>query len=126
MRVVLSGAIRGSSSKGADTKTDWGQGRLVNGAGLGHLQKQGFIGLLERRPLENDNAISAYSGSQAVRAEAVTGHWKLLCCRPFLLDLAAQLYLRRHPFDLVIRRIDHPEEHGAGLPPLHHLPPPSF
>src|ERR1039458_9124233 len=114
MRVVLSGAIRGSSSKGADTKTDWGQGRLVNGAGLGNLQKQRFIGLLERGPLENDNAISACSRSQAARTEAVIGHGKLLCCRPFLLDFAAQLFLRLYDFDRVIESVDHREDPDAG------------
>ena len=84
-------------SKRADTKTDWGQSRLINGASLSYLQKQGFIGLLERRPLGN-TAPSAAPPFPTARAEAVIDHWKLLCGRPFLLDLAAQLYLRRHEF----------------------------
>src|ERR1035441_10535943 len=88
-------------AKTADSETDRCQGRPVDRAGIGHLKQQGFVGLLEARPLENQDAISALSGADPPLAHPEVFHGQLLGIgqigrahdRP-LLHLAPKLHLR--------------------------------
>src|SRR5580700_11012985 len=98
--VILFGSFL---SKTADPETDRRQGRPVDSSGIGHLKQQGFIGLLEARSLEDQDAIGALSGTDAPLAHAEIFHGQLLGIGPdgvvhnrALLHLAAQLHLRRH------------------------------
>src|ERR1035441_6397606 len=115
-------------AKTADSETDRRQGRPVDRAGIGHLKQQGFVGLLEARPLENQDAISAFSGADPPLAHAEILHGQLLGVGPDgvahdhpLLHLAPQLHLRRHQLDRVFLHVHHGKQHHNFLPLIDHL-----
>src|ERR1035438_1255405 len=101
-------------SKTADSETDGRQGRPVDSSGIGHLKQQGFIGLLEARLLENQDAIGTLSGADPPLAHAEILHGQLLGVGPDgvaqdrpLFHLAPQLHLRRHQLDRVFLHVHH-------------------
>src|SRR5450432_1862124 len=115
-------------SKTADSETDRRQGRPVDSSGIGHLKQQGFVRLLEARPLENQDAISAISGADSPLAHAEIFHGQLLGVGPDgvahdrpLLHLAPQLHLRRHQFDRVFLHVHHGKQHHHFLPLIYDL-----
>src|SRR5207245_2552261 len=107
IRALASGSIGGSSSKTTDTEADRRQCRFVHSARIGDLQEESFARLLESRPLKNNHSVATLAGTQPASAETEISHRQLLSRAPFLLDLPAQLNLRRHDFDRVARWIDY-------------------
>src|ERR1700722_15091524 len=96
--VILFGSFL---SKTADSETDRRQCRPVDSSGIGHLKQQGFIGLLEARSLENQDAIGTLAGTDPPMAHAEIFHRQLLGIGPDgvmhdrpLLHLSPQLHLR--------------------------------
>src|ERR1019366_6721731 len=92
-------------SKTTDSETDRRQGRPVDRAGIGHLKQQGFVGLLEARSLENQDAISTISRADPPLAHAEIFHRQLLGVGPDgvahdrpLLHISPKLHLRRPQF----------------------------
>src|SRR5207245_3426803 len=111
--------------RGADSETDRRQSRMIDRAGLGHLQEQGLIRLLERWPLEHYHAVGPFAGSQPPLAQPVVHHWQLLGARPpgllnqlALLGLSSQLNLRRHEQDVAGLRIHNREQDDHVLPAI--------
>src|ERR1035438_2760635 len=115
-------------AKTADSETDRRQGRPVDRAGIGHLKQQGFVGLLEARSLENQDAIGTFSGADPPLAHAEISHRQLLGVGPDgvahdrpLFHLAPQLHLRRHQLDRVFLHIHHGKQHQHFLPLIDNL-----
>src|SRR5271166_4391685 len=103
----------------ADSKTDGRQGRLVDRAGLRHLQEQRLHRPLVRRTLEKHHAVGAFPWSDPPPAQAEIDHRQLLRRGPMLvldqlsrLVLAAQLDLRRHQQDGVLAGVHNREQNN--------------
>src|SRR5579872_7124815 len=104
-RTVSSGFIGRSSSNAADAKANRSQRRQVDGARIGNLEKQRFVRLFEARPVEDYHAIGSLARSKAPSAQAKIDDAKLFGRGPLVLDLPAQLNLRRQDLNGVPRRV---------------------